>query len=62
VAGLKKQCSRLETLVRELESKPYLESVDFRLYDEITKRVEKEMEGLRKEGAAYRRQDSQNDL
>ncbi len=62
VAGLKKQRSRLETLIREFESKAYLEPVDFRLYDEITKQVEKDMGSLRKEGVLFRQQDAQTDL
>lgn len=51
VSNLIKQKSRLEDLIQELEGKSNLEPVDFRMYDEISRRVEKDLKALRKEGA-----------
>jgi len=48
ISSLRQERETLSALIRELEKKNVLTRDDFEMYDEVTKRVEKDIRRLRK--------------
>jgi hypothetical protein len=57
IAGLRKQQELLKGLITQLDGKVDLEMRDFRLYDQITKQIEKDLGSLRKLNSGCRNRD-----